>query len=96
MREQDSRKDEFLGTLAHKLRNPFAPIRAGLSLLRAVPSVEAASKTREIMERQVSHMVDLIDDLLDVSRITSEKVHLKKERIDLRTLPDTALELSRP
>jgi len=96
VREQDRRKDEFLATLAHELRNPLAPIRTGLAVLKLAPSIDATMKTREIMERQVQHMVHLIDDLLDVSRITSGKVQLKKERIDVRTIWDTALEASRP
>jgi PAS domain S-box-containing protein len=93
--EQDRRKDEFLATLAHELRNPLAPIRTGLAVLKLAPSIDAAVKSREIMERQVQHMVHLIDDLLDISRITRGKVQLKKERIDIRTLLDTALEVSR-
>lgn len=96
VREQDRRKDEFLATLAHELRNPLAPVRNGLAVLKLAPSMEATVRTREIMERQVEHMVRLIDDLLDVSRITSGKVQLKKERVDVRTVLDAALELSRP
>lgn len=96
VREQDRRKDEFLATLAHELRNPLAPIRTGLAVLRLAPSIDATVKTREIMERQVEHMVHLIDDLLDVSRITRGKVQLKKERIDVRAVLDAALEVSRP
>jgi PAS domain S-box-containing protein len=96
VREQDQRKDEFLATLAHELRNPLAPIRTGLAVLKLASSIDATVKTREIMERQVEHMVRLIDDLLDISRITSGKIQLKKERVDVRTVLDTALELSRP
>jgi PAS domain S-box-containing protein len=96
VREQDQRKDEFLATLAHELRNPLAPIRTGLSVLKLASSVDATVKTREIMERQVEHMVRLIDDLLDVSRITTGKVQLKKEPVDVCTILETALELSRP
>jgi PAS domain S-box-containing protein len=96
VREQDQRKDEFLATLAHELRNPLAPIRTGLAVLKLAPSIDAMAKSREIMERQVQHMVHLIDDLLDISRITRGKVQLKKERIDIRALLDTALEVSRP
>ena len=96
VREQDRRKDEFLATLAHELRNPLAPVRNGLAVLKLAPSMEATVRTREIMERQVEHMVRLIDDLLDVSRITRGKIQLKKERVDVRTVLDAALELSRP
>ncbi len=96
VREQDQRKDEFLATLAHELRNPLAPIRTGLAVLKLASSIDATVKTREIMERQVEHMVRLIDDLLDVSRITRGKIQLKKEPVDVRTVLETALELSRP
>jgi PAS domain S-box-containing protein len=96
VREQDQRKDEFLATLAHELRNPLAPIRTGLAVLKLASSIDATARTREIMERQVEHMVRLIDDLLDVSRITRGKVQLKKELVDVRAVLDAALELSRP
>jgi signal transduction histidine kinase len=94
--EQDHRKNEFLATLAHELRNPLAPIRTGLRILGIAISGEQAAATREMMERQVAHMVRMVDDLLDLSRITRGKVTLKPERVDFRTVLDAALETSRP
>jgi signal transduction histidine kinase/DNA-binding response OmpR family regulator len=96
LREQDKRKDEFLATLAHELRNPLAPVRNGLQILKVAGNGEQASKIREMMERQLGHMVRLIDDLMDVSRITRGRVELRRERVELRTLVDSALEASRP
>jgi PAS domain S-box-containing protein len=96
LRNQDRRKDEFLATLAHELRNPLAPIRTGLSVLNMTTKPEETVKIREVMERQVAHMVRLIDDLLDVSRITRGKVKLKRERVDLRDVINEALEVSAP
>ncbi len=96
LREQDRRKDEFLATLAHELRNPLAPIRTGLAVLGQAPSVEVAGQVRRIIERQVRHMVRLIDDLLDVSRISTGKVQLREERVDLREIVESSLEVSRP
>jgi two-component system, sensor histidine kinase len=96
LREADRRKDEFLATLAHELRNPLAPIRTGLDVLKRMPHSEAANRAREMMDRQVGQMVRLIDDLMDVSRITLGKVTLKKERLTLRTVVDVAIETSRP
>jgi PAS domain S-box-containing protein len=96
VREQDQRKDEFLATLAHELRNPLAPIRTGLSVLKLISSPDDMTAAREMMERQVGHMVRLIDDLLDVSRITRGKVELKRERVDVRSVIDAALEVTRP
>ena len=96
MEENDRRKDEFLATLAHELRNPLAPIRTGLALLGLPQSEAKAAATREMMERQLGHMVRLIDDLLDISRINSNKIVLKKELLDLGTLFDSAIEVSRP
>jgi signal transduction histidine kinase/ActR/RegA family two-component response regulator len=93
----DRRKDEFLATLAHELRNPLAPIRTGLQAL-ARPGGEGAAGTviRAIMERQLSQMVRLIDDLLDVSRISSGKVILQRTRVDLRAIAEMAIEASQP
>ena len=93
----DRRKDEFLATLAHELRNPLAPIRTGLQAL-AHPGGDGAAGTviRAIMERQLSQMVRLIDDLLDVSRISSGKVVLQRTRVDLRAIAELAIEASQP
>jgi signal transduction histidine kinase/ActR/RegA family two-component response regulator len=93
----DRRKDEFLATLAHELRNPLAPIRTGLQAL-ARPGGDGAAGTviRSIMERQLSQMVRLIDDLLDVSRISSGKVVLQRSRVDLRAIAELAIEASQP
>jgi PAS domain S-box-containing protein len=96
LREADRRKDEFLATLAHELRNPLAPIRTGLAIMKRDPASPTATQAREIMERQLSHMVRLIDDLLDVSRITLGRLQLKKENVELRTVVEIALEASRP
>lgn len=96
LREADRRKDEFLATLAHELRNPLAPIRTGLAIMKRDPASPTAAQAREIMERQLSHMVRLIDDLLDVSRITLGRLQLKKENVALHTIIEIALEASRP
>ncbi|WP_164101059.1 PAS domain S-box protein [Candidatus Laterigemmans baculatus] len=96
VREQDRRKDEFLATLAHELRNPLAPIRTGLAVLAMTPAGEPQpTEILEVMERQVGHMVRLIDDLLDVSRITRGTVQLKQERIAVQEVFEAAIEVSR-
>ena len=95
--EQDIRKDEFLATLAHELRNPLAPIRTGLQLLKFAPRAEdMAARTLPVMERQLGQLVRLVDDLLDVSRISSGKIVLKRERISFQDIAAAALEASRP
>ena len=87
LREADRRKDQFLATLAHELRNPLAPIRNGLEVLRLGGRNERmAEEARNVMERQVQQMTRLVDDLLDVSRITRDKIELRKERIELATV----------
>ena len=96
LREGARRKDEFLATLAHELRNPLAPVRTGLAILAHDPNAENTEKTRGVMERQLAHMVRLIDDLLDVSRITTGKVILRKEIVRLRDIVETAIEATRP
>ena len=96
LREADRRKDEFLAILAHELRNPLAPIRTGLELVRLSGDDPATiERLRTMMERQVTHMVRLIDDLLDVSRITSGKIHLQRETATLGALIDAAIEANR-
>ena len=94
--EQDVRKDDFMATLAHELRNPLAPIRTGLQLLKLTPEPDVAGRTLPVMERQLSHLVRLVDDLLDVSRINSGKIVLKRERIAFQDVAAAALEASRP
>lgn len=95
--ETNRRKDEFLATLAHELRNPLAPLRNGLQILKLVGSEGQTIETaRSMMERQLAQMVRLVDDLLDVSRITRGKVELKRERLDLRSIIHSALETAQP
>jgi signal transduction histidine kinase len=93
----DRRKDEFLATLAHELRNPLAPLLNGLNLIRlGGGDPKLVTQSREMMERQVGQMVHLIDDLLDVSRITQGKLRLRVERLDLARIVRGAIETSRP
>jgi signal transduction histidine kinase/integral membrane sensor domain MASE1/CheY-like chemotaxis protein len=93
----DRRKDEFLATLAHELRNPLAPIRNSLHLLQlAADNRDIQQRARTVMERQLAQMVRLIDDLLDVSRITRSKLQLRRERIDLATALQSAREATQP
>ncbi len=96
LKKADRRKDEFLATLAHELRNPLAPLRSGLEVLNIARDPAVVADTRNMMNRQLSHMVRLIDDLLDASRITNDKLTLRKERVLLRSVVDTAVEASRP
>jgi signal transduction histidine kinase len=95
--ESDRKKDEFLAILAHELRNPLAPIRTGVEVIRrtGMASGGDAARVTEMMERQIGHMVRLIDDLLDISRITSGKIRLQRQSSDLRTLVDSAVEANR-
>jgi PAS domain S-box-containing protein len=96
LQEESSRKDEFLAMLAHELRNPLAPIMTGAQLLERFASDEARVKqTSRIIARQASHMVALVDDLLDVSRVTRGLVELKKEHIDINSVIAHAIEQAR-
>lgn len=97
LQEADQRKDEFLATLAHELRNPLAPIRNAVELLRRAKSdTVLMGQVRLMMERQVAQMVRLIDDLLDITRVTSGKLRLRKERIELASVVQSAVETTRP
>jgi PAS domain S-box-containing protein len=97
LQEADRRKDEFLATLAHELRNPLAPLRNGLEILRR-SGADAATSERVlgVMERQLKHMVRLIDDLLDLARVSRGTIGLRRERIELATALRNAIETSRP
>ncbi len=93
----DSRKDEFLATLAHELRSPLAPITSSLEILRLTGGSDGpARNARDVMERQVRHMVRLIDDLMDVNRITRNKLELRRERVELKRILQSAIETSGP
>jgi signal transduction histidine kinase len=95
--EQDRRKTVFLATLAHELRNPLAPIRSGLQLMRrAKGDPGALARVQDIMDRQLDHLVHLVDDLLDVARITRGQIELKPEWLDLDEVVRAAVDTSMP
>jgi PAS domain S-box-containing protein len=95
--EADRRKDEFLATLAHELRNPLAPLRNGLEVLkRGVDDGAAGENVRAMMERQLAQLVQLVDDLLDLSRISHGKIELRRQRVALSDVVQRAVETSRP
>jgi CheY-like chemotaxis protein/nitrogen-specific signal transduction histidine kinase len=97
LQEADRRKDEFLATLAHELRNPLAPISNSLQLLRLSGDVSPViERVHGIMEQQVDHMVRLVDDLLEISRITRGNINLRKEPLELAKVVASAIETSRP
>jgi two-component system CheB/CheR fusion protein len=97
LREADRRKDEFLATLAHEIRNPLAPIRNELEIMRvARGNSDLIEHSRAVMERQLAHLVHLVDDLMDVSRITRGKLELRREKLALNAALQVALETSRP
>jgi PAS domain S-box-containing protein len=97
LRDADRRKDEFLALLAHELRNPLAPIRNALQVMRLAGGDPAtAERSREMIERQVQQMVRLVDDLMDVSRISRGKLQLRTERVTLASVVNAAVETCRP
>ncbi|HMF36804.1 MAG TPA: CHASE3 domain-containing protein [Isosphaeraceae bacterium] len=97
LRESDRRKDEFLATLAHELRNPLAPIRNSIHVMRLAGQDRATiDGSRAMIERQVQQMVRLVDDLLDLSRISRGQIELRTERVELATILTSAVETSRP
>ncbi len=93
LRDADRRKDEFIAVLAHELRNPLAPVRSAVEILKRIsPSEPRMDRTRDVIARQVTHMARLIDDLLDVSRIGRGKLALRKERCDLAQIAQETTE----
>ncbi len=96
LRAASRQKDEFLATLAHELRNPLAPLRMGLDLLLRKSPSEDSKRTLSVMNRQLDHMVRLIDDLLDVARISGGQLSLKKQRVNVAASIQTALDTCRP
>ncbi len=96
LRHAGRRKDEFLATLAHELRNPLAPLRNALTALRLTRNPETLVDARAIMERQLEHLIRLVDDLLDVSRITTGRIELRTERVSISSVLESAIETSHP
>jgi two-component system CheB/CheR fusion protein len=96
LREADRRKDEFLATLAHELRNPLAPIRAGLEVMRKGNSKEMGLHARRIVERQTDHLIGLVNDLLDVARIARGRIELRKRRVPIAEVVASAIEAVTP
>jgi PAS domain S-box-containing protein len=97
LKEADRRKDEFLATLAHELRNPLAPVRSAVQVLRLKgPDEPELRWGRDVIDRQVDHLTRLIDDLMDISRITRNKLELRKQRVELAEVIRGAVESSRP
>src|SRR4051812_3779408 len=94
--ETDRSKDEFLAILGHELRNPLAPILTALHVMRLRSSDQSTERERAVIERQVTHLSRLVDDLLDVSRATMGKIDLRRERLDLATAVARAVEIARP
>jgi len=96
-REAEQRKDEFLASLAHELRNPLAPIRTSMSVLSLMyPAASGVSKVCDVVERQIAHLTRLVDDLLDVARITSGKIELQREPVALSAIISHAMEICAP
>jgi len=96
LRDADRRKDEFLATLAHELRNPLAPISNAAHLLQLKPKLDSLQWASNVIERQVRQLARLVEDLLDVSRISRDKVELRTSRVDLRDIVQSAIETSQP
>jgi len=97
LRQADRRKDEFLAVLGHELRNPLAPLRAGIELLKeAEQRPDLLRNLREMMERQLAHLIHLVDDLLDLARVTRGDIELQRAPLDLRAVIRAAVELGMP
>ena len=97
LREADRRKDDFVTMLAHELRNPLAPVRNALQMLK-MPGLsrDVSRQTCEMMDRQVLHLVRLVDDLLDINRITHDRLELRQSELELSSVIQQAIEVARP
>ena len=97
LKEADRRKDEFLATLAHELRNPLAPIRNAVEIMRlAGDDRMAIEHSRQVLDRQAGQLARIVEDLIDLARIVEKKVEIRKERVAVRSIVETAVETSRP
>ena len=96
MRTAERQKDEFLAVLAHELRNPLAPLANGLQVIRLAKDEPTVTRARAMMERQLTHLVRLVDDLLDVSRISRNRMELRRSRLLLADVVNSAIETARP
>ncbi|MBX2982029.1 MAG: PAS domain S-box protein [Flavobacteriales bacterium] len=96
LQKADRRKDEFLATLAHELRNPMAPLRSGLELLKSMDGDEEFRQTRKVMQRQVDHLVQLVDDLLDLGRISTGRLKLRRKPMEPMEAMQEAIETEMP
>ena len=96
LRAADRNKDLFLAVLAHELRNPLTPLRLGIDLLQGTPTEKRVAQARDVMDRQLSQLTRLVDDLLDVSRVSQGKIVLKKERTQINDIIQSAIETCRP
>jgi signal transduction histidine kinase len=94
--EADQRKDSFLAILGHELRNPLAPLRTAIDLIRAAPNEPLSARTLEVLDRQTAMLSRLVEDLLDISRISANKIELRPERLDLRSIVEAAIATSKP
>ncbi|WP_193789098.1 hybrid sensor histidine kinase/response regulator, partial [Zavarzinella formosa] len=96
LKDADRKKDDFIALLAHELRNPLAPIRNGLQVIRLASDTASRERAQAMMDRQLTHMVRMIDDLLDVSRIGRSKMVLRRTRVALKDVVNSAVETARP
>lgn len=97
LRKADRRKDDFIATLAHELRNPLAPIRNAAAVMRFVQDLDPKLQwCRDVIDRQVGHMAALLEDLLDISRLTRDVINLRRDRVELGTAISQAVEITRP
>lgn len=96
LQEEEAKKDRFIATLAHELRNPLAPVRTGVQILSELPPPDVASRTLAMMERELGHMTRMIEDLLEVSRINADRLSLSREHVELQTVIAEALEGCEP